>query len=299
MPRKVEAHVTSPKQRDRRLPGSRRADGRRRSAFHRLALFWLVGVGILFAAIATAALLFQLGFFIVAIIGACLCGLLLIPFGYLVAVDGNDGRVRDGEIFAVALCGTLIAVAASIVGQEQVVLWGGTARDALAAEAPGNRAAFYHFRHARVLTGRTAQVAVYAGTRGTRHLSYYAGFAPVVDADWVPGRPVAAFAVVGAPQFGHRRSDWRQPWNAGILVNAALASEQERALQDFRRDLDVAANPVFLRWSADPEGEAAGARARLVRALLIGTAFWSLAIAIGLVVAALRRRRERSGVRSG
>lgn len=281
-------------------PKSRRYQPNQRGRLRRLALFWLTGIAVILVTVVVAALLNQAGYFLVAMTCACLCALTLIPFGMLAARSG-ESEDDWGVIFTIALCGTLITFAASVVGQDDVVLFGGSARDVVAAQAPETGAAFFHFRDTRVLTDRIIRVPVYAtgSLKQKSHIAYYAAFAPIVDRDWTPEQTVAAFAFIGSPTLGHRTAEWRQPWNAGILTNAVNADERDIALGKFRaRDgLNVSAKAVVLRWSADPEGEAAAARGRLVTAVLIATTLWSLAIAIGLVVVVRRRRRSASDLR--
>lgn len=263
----------------------------------RFGLLWLAGIVAILVTLTVAALLNQAGHFVASMVCACLCALSLIPIGIFIA-RGKDGEDDWGAIFAVAFCGVVIVFGASLAGQDDVMLFGRSARDVVAAQAPEAGATFLHFRDARVLVDRTVRVPVFAreSLKPTfkPYIAYYATFAPIVDRDWTPGQPVAAFAFIGSPTFGHHTAEWRQPWNAGILANATIADEQNSALGKFRTQggLSVSSGAVVLRWSANPEGEAAAARGRLLNAALIAAAFWSLTAIIGFVVAVRRRRRD-------
>ena len=278
----MAAHLTRPKR-----------HGRPR----RFALLWLIGVAVTLVTMTVAALLFQAGYPLAAMVCACLCALSLIPVGIIFS-RGEEGEDDWGVIFTVAFCGVVIVFGASLAGPDDVVLFGESARDVVAAHAPETGAAFLHFRDATVLTERTIRVPVYATSSASKekpHLSYYATFAPIVDRDWTPEQPVAAFAFIGSPTLGHRTAEWRQPWNAGILANGVNAHERDIALGQFSAQggLSVSSGAIALRWSADPEGEAAAARARLLTALLIVAVLWSLTVVIGLVVA-VRRQHKRA-----
>lgn len=265
-----------------------------------LALLWLAGVVVILVTMTIAALLNQTGHFVLAMTGSIVCALTLIPLGIRIA--GSGSRESDwGVVFTVAFCGVVIAIAASFAGQDEVVLFGTSARDVVAARAPETGSAFLHFRDAKVLIDQTVRVPVYAReslkSRMRPHIAYYAAFAPVVDRRWAPDQPVAAFAFIGSPTLGHRTKEWRQPWNAGIRANGVHAHEWDIALGKFQAQdgITVAAGAVVVRWSLDPEGQAAAARGRLLTAALIATAIWSLALIIGLVVA-LRRQSRRAGL---
>lgn len=253
---------------------------------------WLAGVATIAVSIAVAALLYQFGYFVGAIVVAVLCALVFTPVGYLLA-RGREDEPGDGWVLGVALCGTVIAVGASVAGQEEILLTGSTARDVVAADAPWSNATFLHFRNARVLVGRSDFVAVWAGSRGSHHISYYLRVAPIVDAGWTPGQRIGAFAVLGSPVFNHGLAEWRQPLNGGIRVNAVHAEQLGKAVQDFRSNgnFNVAANPAFVRWIADPEGEAAAGWWRLAQTLLIASIIWAVMAVIGLFIAVTRRPR--------
>jgi hypothetical protein len=250
---------------------------------------WLAGVATVAVSIAVAAILYQFGFYVAAIIVAVLCALTLLPVAFLLGpADEDPDGARGGWFFGIALCGALIAVAASVVGQEEIVLVGTSARNVVAADAP--HAAFLHFRNARVLTNRVDRVAVWAGTRNTHHVSFYLAVAPIVDAGWVPGQRVGAFAVLGSPIYEHGTAEWRQPLNGGIRMNATYAEELGTAAGHFRGDgdFDVAADPVFVRWSGDPEGAAGAGRWRLIQAVLIASLIWSVTTVVGFIMVASR-----------
>ena len=283
MTRRSHSERWSARQSRQRTSGRLRARG----------LLWLVGVAVIAASLAVAALLYQFGYYVGAIIAAVLCALTLIPLGFVFGRTPEDRRDDIGinALLVITLIGVVIATATSLVGQEEVVLWGGTARNVVAAEAPSSGAAFLHFRNARVLRGRMERIPVYAGSqRAGVSVSFYLRVAPIVDADWTPGQPIGAFAVLGSPNFGHHNAEWQQPWNGGIILNGANRDERERALTYFRADrgLNVAPNPAFLRWSPDPEGEAAGAWARLWGALLIASGLWTVTLLVGSLFRSMR-----------
>lgn len=261
--------------------------------FRRFGLLWLTGIATIAISIGAAAFLYQLGYFVGAVVVAVLCALTLILSGFWIgaSLSKNENEFDDGGwMFGICLCGTLIAVAAAVVGQEEIVLTGSSARDVVAAEAPWSHASFLHFRNARVLTGSVDRVAVWSGSRGSHGIAFFLQVAPIVDAGWTPGQPIGAFAVLGSPTMGHSSEEWRQPLNGGIRVNAVHAEERATALHNFRADGDfnVAADPVFVRWSADPEGEAGAAWWRLVQALLIAAAFWTGTMVVGFFIIVTR-----------
>lgn len=236
---------------------------------------WLGGIALLIADVLLSTLLMQAGYFIIPLLWACLCGLGL---GLLAMAVGTSLTMQ-----IIGLCaGIVLGTGVTMAGQDEVRLFGGTARDIAIADAPGTGAAFLHFRDARILFDEEGSAGVYGGSRGTgSNLKYNLHVAPVVGAGWTPGRPVAVFAVVGSPRFGHRVSDWRLPWNAGIRLTGADAAERDAALDEIARRgrVSVVANPLFIRWSADPEAEAAAARWGLAGMLLIAMIGWSLLLA--------------------
>lgn len=278
----MDAHTTAPPHRDR---------------LRRFALFWLAGIAVILVTITTTALLNQFGYFILAMTCACLSALTLFPLGIHFA--GSGKRDSDwGVFFTVTFCGVVIAFAAALAGQDDVVLYGKSARDVVAARAPATGAAFFHFRDARVLADRIIRIPVYAKTMKEKsHIEYHAAFAPIVDRNWTPDQPVAAFAFIGSPTLGHHTAEWRQPWNAGILANAVNAHEWEIARGNFsvHDGITVAQGAIVVRWSPDPEGQAAAARGRLLNTALIVTVIWSLTTIIGLVVT-VRGRSKRPGL---
>ena len=75
-----------------------------------------------------AALLNQAGHFVASMVCACLCALSLIPMGTFIA-SSKEGEDDWGAIFAVAFCGVVIVFGASMVGQDDVMLFGRSARD--------------------------------------------------------------------------------------------------------------------------------------------------------------------------
>ncbi len=127
----------------------------------RFALLWLIGVAVTLVTMTVVALLFQAGYPLAAMVCACLCALSLIPVGMIFA-RGEEGENDWGVIFAVAFCGVVIVFGASLAGPDDVVLFGESARDVVAAHAPETGAAFLHFRDATVLTERAIRVPVYA-----------------------------------------------------------------------------------------------------------------------------------------
>jgi hypothetical protein len=254
---------------------------------------WLVGAVILVVDIVVSALLMNAGYFVAPVLFACLCGLAL---GSVVLVFSSfAGMAAQVTGLCVAV---VIGLGAGVVAPDEVVLYGRTARDVVVADAPATPASFYHFRDARVLVDRSVSVPVW-GSEGRRvhYIDHYLWAAPVVDAGWTADQPVTTFAVIGSPQSGHRRSEWSQPWRAGIRLNGLNAPERAAAVRQIAGDgrLTAIANPVFVRWSADPEGEAAAARARLANAFIIALVAWSLLLVVGYAWSAIVRRRGVAG----
>lgn len=239
---------------------------------------WLGGVLLVFINLCMATLLTQSGYFMAAVLWAVLCAL---PLGLLAMVAvGFDGMV--GGISMCVAC--VIAIGGAVAGQGEVKVFGKTAHDVVAANANDDMdASFLHFRNARVLVERTGATDVYTSSgkgSGTHH-SYTLRIAPIVDAGWAQGQPVAVFAVIGSPQFGHHASEWAKPRNGAIRLNGFDAHYREVAMQGLvRSGLHVVPNPLFVRWSADPEGEASAARKRLLMTLMIEIVAWSLLFAL-------------------
>ena len=219
---------------------------------------WLAGAGIFAATLLGASLLLQAGYLVVAMVYAVLAGLVLLFL--CLFLDGRDG----GGSFVLGFCGVLIAVATAIVGQDEVVLFGSSARDVVAANAPASGVAFLHFRDAHVLADRMTDVAVYSGSqRQGTHLSYYLKVAPIVDAGWTQDQPVAALAVIGSPQLGHRVAEWRLPLNGGVRLNGSHGSEQAKAARSLQRNerLTLTSDAIFLRLERRSGGRGGGGRA--------------------------------------
>jgi hypothetical protein len=252
---------------------------------------WLIGTAILVVDIVVSALLLNAGYFVAPALFACLCG---VALGSVVLIFSSFAGMGVQVTGLCAAC--VIGVGAGIVAPDEVVLFGRTARDVVVADAHATGASFLHFRDARVLVDRSVSVPVWASSgRGVQshHIVYDPWAAPVVDAGWTPEQPIATFAVIGDPQFGHRRSEWSQPWRAGIQLNGTHASERNDAVYRIARrgGVTTVANPVFIRWAADPEGEAAAARGRLANGFVIAFAAWSLLLVIGYAWGAAIRRR--------
>ncbi len=250
---------------------------------------WLGGVLLVFINLCFATLLAQSGHFIAAILWVILCAL---PLGLLAMFAAGF----DGMVGGISLCvACVISIGGAVAGQGEVKVFGKTAHDVVAANTNDDMdASFLHFRNARVLVERTGATDVYASNGSgsiTRHYSYTLRIAPIVDAGWTQGQPVAVFAVIGSPQFGHHASEWAQPRNAAIRLNGFDAHYREVAMQGLvRRGLHVAPDPLFVRWSPDPEGEAAATRTRLLLTLMVEIVAWSLLWALLQGLAAFRRR---------
>lgn len=236
---------------------------------------WLGGIVLLIVDLLVATLLMQAGYLVISIIWACLCGIALGLLAMFV------GATLGAQVFGLA-AGVVLGFGLTMAGQDQIRLFGATARDIAVADAPGSPAAFFHFRDARILGDEAGATDVYGSSRGSgSHILYTLYAAPLVGADWTPDRPVAVFAVIASQRFGHRTSEWARPWNAGVRLSALDIADAEKAVRDVARhsDLNVVANPLFVRWSADPEGEAAAARWALANMLLIVLIGWSLVLA--------------------
>lgn len=256
--------------------GSPIGEGRRRPLFKT----WLVGVAIIIADIAGAVLLVQAGYDVTAMVWTVLCALAML--------------VGALESLAVGFVGILIACAAGIVASgEDAPIFGGSARDVQVASAPGVSATFFHFRDGRVLADMAEPIDILGGTqRQGTHLLYTLYVAPVVGADWTPAQPVTVFAVTGHPGNDQGRSQWARPWRAGIRLGGLNSAEIRGGIEEIahRSGIIAAADAVRVRWTADPEGEAAAARIRLITIASIAALFWAGVLISGRIVGARRRR---------
>lgn len=254
-----------------RIRGSESRSGRRLPLWK----IWLGGAVLLIVDLLVATLLMQAGYLVISIIWACLCG---VGLGLLAMFVG---ATLAPQIVGLTV-GIVLGCGLTMAGQDEIKLFGTTALDIAVADAPDSSAAFFHFRDARILDDEAGAADVYGSSRGVgSHILYTLHAAPLVGAGWTPDRPVAVFAVVASPRFGHRTSEWALPWKAGIRLSALDIADAEKAVRDIARhnDLHVVSNPLFVRWSADPEGEAAAARWALANMLLIVLIGWSLLLA--------------------
>ncbi len=250
---------------------------------------WLVGVLLVVADLLGTTLLIQAGCVVAAMLWAVLCAL---PLGLLAMLAAGS----DAVVGCIALCvACVVVIGGAGVGQGEVRLFGRTAHDVVAADAnDGMAASFLHFRNARVLAGQTGAEDVYGSNGAGKLVSYHLytlRVAPVVDAGWSLDQPVTILAVLGSPQFGHHAAEWAKPWNGAIRWSGFERQARDAAVQDLvRRGLHVAPDPLFVRWSPDPEGEAAATRTRLLLTLMVEIVAWSLLWALLQGLAAFRRR---------
>ena len=249
---------------------------------------WLGGAAVITATILVAALINQAGFWLSSIIFAVLGGLAL---WFLVGVLT---RGESSPLLIVGTVGLVFTVAAALLAQEEVVLFGRKATDVVVADAPRAHGSLMRFRDARVLTEWADYAIVWAGSKGTHHESFHLWVAPIVGAGWTPDQPLTAFAVIGDPNFGHRRAEWRRPWNAGIALNGMNDDRRQHAAQLIARyrHVAIADGAVFVRWTSDPDAEAAAARQRLTLTMMIAAAVWSVLVTIGSGVDMVRRARN-------
>lgn len=245
--------------------------------------FWLIGSAIVLADIAGSVLLMQAGYEITALVWAVLCSLVMLA--------------GAAEYIPLAIIGIVIACGAGIVTSgADVPIFGTSARDVPVASAAGVHATFLHFRDGRVLAEMAEPVDIRGGTQrqGSRVL-YTLHVAPVVGDGWTRDQAVTVFAVTGHPGRNQGRDQWAQPWRAGFRINGNNAEEIHAGIAKIalHSGVIVAGNAAIIRWTANPEADAAVARLQLAMAALIALLIWTLATVVLLLVARYRARGQR------
>jgi hypothetical protein len=192
----------------------------------------------------------------------------LFALGWMIRYGASSAFVLFVTFFAIGTSGIIVSVT-----QPYALLGSSSApvrTVSEAAQTPWQQ--IFRFSDAVVQTQQAIPYQVVNQRSGTTRTTHW--IAPLTAATATTTAPVHFWAVAPANSVAQGREQWAQPHQAALRLNAATSWSYRQVLAN------ASPNPIFVRWTANPEAELFAAYGRVVLTIAIVVLVWGGVVAV-------------------